>query len=169
MSDSVDCNVIIYFPSVIKSLSTLIWSDIYNVYIFIVVKKYNLFTLMLYLKRRKIRLADKWFPWPDQRSVCCWKDDNVSTSRRHSRSPITAWERSRLPSFHLLYNSAILPLPCYKKAQGHWDASERGGDVCAAAGGLAGGEDGQVQHHPRTWPQLLDTCSGQGPVIEITL
>ena len=123
---------------------------------------------MLYLKRRKIRLADKWFPWPEQISVCCWKDDNVSTSWRHSRSPITAWERSRLPSFHLLY-SAIFPLPCYKKAQGHWDASERGGDVCAAAGGLAGREDGQVQHHPRTWPQLLDTCSGQGPVIEMTL
>ena len=36
---------------------------------------------MLYLKRRKIRLADKWFPWPDQISVCCFGKMTMSLHR----------------------------------------------------------------------------------------
>ena len=108
---------------------------------------------MLHLKQTKIRVADKCSSWPDQISVFLKDHGNVSAPRSSFWSPIIG----KHPWLGHLSHSYPL---WYKKAQVHRDASEHGGDVCAAAGGLARREDGQIQHNPRTWPQLFDTCSG---------
>ena len=114
---------------------------------------------MLHLKQRKIRLADKCSSWPDQITVFLKDHGNVSAPRSSFWPPVIGkhpW---------LVHLSSVYPL-WYKKAEVDRDAGEHGGDVCAAAGGLARREDGQVQHNPRTGAQLLDTFSGQGPVTE---
>ena len=110
------------------------------------------------LKQTKIRLADKCSRWSDQKSVC-----NVSASGSCFWQAVIGqlhhWPPTAPPThllFHLLW--------CKTQVDG--DAGEHGSDVCASAGGLAGREDGQVQHNPGAWPQLLDTYSGQGPVTE---
>ena len=116
---------------------------------------------MLHLKQTKIRLADKCSSWPNWISVFLKDHGNVSAPRSSFWPPFIGkhpWLVHLSPSNPLWYK--------YKKAQVDGDAGEHGGDVRAAAGGLARREDGQIQHNPRTWPQLLDTYSGQGPVAE---
>ena len=111
-------------------------------------------TITLRLKQTKIRLSDKCSSWfSDQKSVC-----NVSASGWSSFWPpvISQLHHHAPPALYLLW--------C--KAQVDGDAGEHGSDVCPSAGGLAGREDGQVQHNPGAWAQLLDTYSGQGPVTE---
>ena len=113
---------------------------------------------MLHLKT-KIRLADKCSFWPNWISVFLKDHGNVSAPRSSFRPPVIdkhPWLVHLSPSYFLWF----------KKAEVYRDPGEHGGDVRAAAGGLARREDGQVQHNPRTRAQLLDTFSGQGPITE---
>ena len=108
-------------------------------------------------KETNIRLADKCSSWPDQISVCL-KDGNVSVSRSSFWPPVIRQHHHCWPNpLHLFH-------PLWHKAEVNGDAGERGSDVCATARSLAGWEDGEVQHNPWTWPQFLDTYSGQGLV-----